>query len=269
MKNLETEYRKSQQEQVPDLWSRIEAALPEKAPQAVQPAQSSQGVQPAQIPQVAQSAQTPKKKIIGFVRFTRIAAAVLVMAAVIPGAWFLMNRGKDLAKSESIVMDTTGNCESEADMAANNEAAKDMAANNEAAMDMAGSSEAAMDVAGNSEAAMDVAGNSETAKDTAGDSDALIDMAVSEELPVNSVSEITADMTVEEIISANRQTVYYLRDRNGQIYSVAFAVLAEGGADENGIAPEETIGLQVGERYLFTLQAVDGKDWDYEICNIE
>ena len=249
MKNLETEYRKSQQEQVPDLWSRIEAALPEKAPQAVQPAQSSQGVQPAQIPQVAQSAQIPKKKIIGFVRFTRIAAAVLVMAAVIPGAWFLMNRGKDLAKSESIVMDMTANCESEADMAANNEAA--------------------MDMAGNSEAAMDMAGNSETAKDTADDSDALIDMAVSEELPVNSVSEITADMTVEEIISAKRQTVYYLRDRNGQIYSVAFAVLAQGGADENGIAPEETIGLQVGERYLFTLQAVDGKDWDYEICNIE
>lgn len=62
MKNLEEEYKKSRQEETPDLWNRIETHLSEK-----------------------------KKKRIYRVRYLGFAAAALFCAVLIPGFWYLQN----------------------------------------------------------------------------------------------------------------------------------------------------------------------------------
>lgn len=61
MKNLNEEYKKSQQEETPDLWDRIEKNLPEK----------KQG------------------RLISINRYLAVAAAALFLCAMLPGVWYL------------------------------------------------------------------------------------------------------------------------------------------------------------------------------------
>ncbi|HKM33620.1 MAG TPA: hypothetical protein VJY54_02635 [Lachnospiraceae bacterium] len=73
MKNLEDEYRKSQQEQVPQLWDRIEKNLPEKK---------------------------KKTKIAYVSRILGICAAAAVVLLVVPNLWNL-NRDNSYSNSAS------------------------------------------------------------------------------------------------------------------------------------------------------------------------
>lgn len=76
MNNLEEEYRKSQQEDTPDLWDRIEAELPPK--------------------------KVKSKKIIYLARSLSAAAAVIVLVMLIPGILKITRggTGSDFARDE-------------------------------------------------------------------------------------------------------------------------------------------------------------------------
>lgn len=275
MKNLETEYRNSQQEKTPDLWNRIEAALPEKAPSV--PVQAS------------------KKKIIRFTRFAKAAAAILVLALVVPGAWFLMTQGKNGAQNDcASAMDTAGNSAS-MDMTADYEPpAADAAAPEEILNDAASESvqnekpqfdttmdSAMQEVGADTENSGMMSGQTdggtmaeditdeESLSDAAGQSP-MEDSLQAETVPV----EESVFMTVDEIVRDHGRTFYYLSDESGTIYIAVWEIADLNteniGADETG-AEGETISqeLQTGESYYFTLQEAVGKDWDYEICDIE
>ncbi len=275
MKNLETEYRNSQQEETPDLWNRIEAALPEKA--------------------TAMPTQTSKKKVIQFTRFVKAAAAILVLALVVPGAWFLMTQGKNGAQNDyAVAMDTAGNNAS-MDMAADYELpAADVAApeemSNGTAPENMQDEKPQADITTDS-AMQEVGANAENSEMMSGQADGgtmteditdgeslseaagqspMEDGIQSEAVPL----EESVFMTVDEIARDHGRTFYYLCDESGTIY---IAVWEETSVDTENVetgetgalgelAPEE---LQVGESYYFTMQEAVGKDWDYEICDVE
>ncbi|MBQ9136668.1 MAG: hypothetical protein IJX66_11330 [Lachnospiraceae bacterium] len=276
MKNLEIEYRNSCQEETPDLWNRIEAALPEKAPLAEKMEQTDRKVQPivsdgnaVHQQTVAMPAQTSKKKVIQFTRFTKAAAAILVLALVVPGAWFLMTQGKNGTKSDCAAADTAGNSAS-MDVEAAYEPPAAEAAVPEAMPDNA-AGESVQNEAPQVDTTMDSA-MQEVGE--AGQSP-MEDSLQSDSLPSEVVqSEEPVFMTVDEIVYDHGKTFYYLSDESGTIYIAVWeetSVNTENvGADETG-AEEERISqeLQTGESYYFTLQEAVGKDWDYEILSVE
>lgn len=83
MKNLEEEYKKSQQEEMPDLWNKIESGLPEK--------------------------RQKSKKILPVTRYMRIVAAAVFVAVLIPGVLYLTEGGYRRTDSEKdSVLDMAG-----------------------------------------------------------------------------------------------------------------------------------------------------------------
>ena len=277
MKNLETEYRNSCQEETPDLWNRIEAALPEKAPLAEKMEQTDRKVQPivsdgnaVRQQTVSMPAQTSKKKIIRFTRFAKAAAAILVLALVVPGAWFLMTQGNNGTRKDcAAAMDTAGNSAS-MDMAADYELpAADAAAPEEMLDNIAGES------VQNENAQFDTTMDSAMQEVGEAGQSPMEDSLPSDSLPSEVVqSEEPVFMTVDEIVYDHGKTFYYLSDESGTIYIAVWeetSVNTENvGADETGVEGE-TISqeLQTGESYYFTLQEAVGKDWDYEILSVE
>ncbi|MBO5166257.1 MAG: hypothetical protein J6B90_06595 [Lachnospiraceae bacterium] len=281
MKNLEIEYRNSCQEETPDLWNRIEAALPEKTPLTEKMEQTDRKVQPivsdgnaVRQQTVSMPAWTSKKKIIRFTRFAKAAAAILVLALVVPGAWFLMTQGKNGTKSDCAAADTAGNSAS-MDMTADYEPpAADAAAPEEMLDNVAGES------VQNENAQFDTTMDSAMQEVGEAGQSPMEDSLQSDSLPSEVVqSEVVQPeepvfMTVDEIVYDHGKTFYYLSDESGTIYIAVWeetSVDTENvGADETG-AEGETISqeLQTGESYYFTLQATVGKDWDYEILSVE
>lgn len=276
MKNLEIEYRNSCQEETPDLWNRIEAALPEKAPLAEKMEQTDRKVQPivsdgnaVRQQTVAMPAQTSKKKVIQFTRFTKAVAAILVLALVVPGAWFLMTQGKNGTKSDCAAADTAGNSAS-----MDVEAAYEPPAA-EAAVPEAMPDNAAGESVQNENAQFDTTMDSAMQEAGEAGQSPMEDSLQSDSLPSEVVqSEEPVFMTVDEIVYDHGKTFYYLSDESGTIYIAVWeetSVNTENvGADETG-AEEERISqeLQTGESYYFTLQEAVGKEWDYEILSVE
>lgn len=84
MKNLEEAYKKSQQEEIPDLWARIEEKLPEKK---------------------------KKKKIISITRYLGVAAAALFLCILIPGVLRIAGGAKSADSSNEMAYDTAANFE--------------------------------------------------------------------------------------------------------------------------------------------------------------
>lgn len=276
MKNLEIEYRNSCQEETPDLWNRIEAALPEKAPLAEKMEQTDRKVQPivsdgnaVRQQTVAMPAQTSKKKVIQFTRFTKAVAAILVLALVVPGAWFLMTQGKNGTKSDCAAADTAGNSAS-----MDVEAAYEPPAA-EAAVPEAMPDNAAGESVQNENAQFDTTMDSAMQEAGEAGQSPMEESLQSDSLPSEVVQpEEPVFMTVDEIVYDHGKTFYYLSDESGTIYIAVWeetSVNTENvGADETG-TEEERISqeLQTGESYYFTLQEAVGKDWDYEILSVE
>lgn len=280
MQNLEAEYRKSQQEETPDLWNRIESALSEKPVQSVSPA----------MPQNMTTAPVQKtKKIYKFARFTKAAAAVLFMALIIPGAWFLMNQTTNMGESENAAMDTAT-----ADAGA---VVMEAAADGAVAGDTTGSGVVTMDSDGDSNGyrdeescvdsvteqfwadeeaeiesadqklAEDVESGSsaETRPETesAGAESPAEPQANEESVAeLGSALQICEEITLESIEKeesdgqAGEETVYRLRTAEGE---VLVAILSQ----------DLTVVLTEGNTYRFTLEAVSGEAWEYQIVNVE
>lgn len=108
-KNLENEYRAYAKQSTPDLWSRIEAALPEKKivqmPQAQPIAQAQpmpqvmeqNTVQPQVVPMNDRQRRSDKRKI-AMIRWSGIVAAAACLAIMIPVFLNLNRDRKDAAK---------------------------------------------------------------------------------------------------------------------------------------------------------------------------
>ena len=259
MNNLEEAYRKSIQEETPDLWNRIASALPEK-PVVEERKQDSlfAMAQPAQKENPS-SAQKPKK-IYQYTRFMKAAAAVLFLAVLIPGAWFLLDKSGGLAQSENAAMDT-------ADAGVAREVAEGAAAG-----DTNGSVAVTTDMDSdsysysNEEAELDSVIEELYAE---ADEEAVAECEEVKEVGENvaqavadSAVQISGVMTVEaiayeEIIGQeSAETIYQLRTAEGELVEAI-------------PAPDLTVTLAEGNTYRFTLQKVSGEVRNYCIVSVE
>lgn len=262
MNNLEEAYRKSIQEETPDLWNRIASALPEKP----------------------SSAQKPKK-IYQYTHFMKAAAAVLVMAMILPGAWFLISNGNNMAKNESAAMDTAdaGAIPREA----SEESLMLTGMDGGTATDSVGVAEPAVGTTSNENPEEGIVCESAPAADAAKDTDSAGQMVYEyEEMKENlaetettgcaehenasqnvqaeteSKMQISGEMTVVRIVcqDSDRQesaeTVYQLRTAEGELVEAI-------------PAPDLTVTLTEGNTYRFTLQEVSGEVRTYCIVSVE
>ncbi len=235
MKNLNEEYKKSQQEETPDLWDRIERNLPEK----------KQG------------------RIFAINRYLAVAAAALFLCTIIPGVWYLAGGvlSDSNRKSDSAAPMQMADCAQPEDsiQAEDSVQAEDsiQAEDNIQAEDSAPSEDALLTEEsahlGNS-AQMDSAYEAEGSpvedcRDTASQSSS----------PQDSVTEsfkVTESLKVTDSVQAEGKTVYTLCGQDGNALR---AILTDSDKQE----------LQIGETYLCSLRKVAGEDWEYEILEIE
>ena len=269
MNNLEEAYRKSIQEETPDLWNRIASALPEKP----------------------SSAQKPKK-IYQYTRFMKAAAAVLFLAVLVPGAWFLLDKSGGLAQSENAAMDTAdaGVAMDTADVGAARDVAEGAAAggtnggvavttdtdsdsysysNEEAELDSiledlyaetdeeaVAECEEVKEVGEN--VAQAVADNEEPAPAEG----ATVGNATDSQADTESAVQMSGIMMVESIIceevagQEETETLYRLRTTEGELVEAI-------------PAPDLTVTLTEGNTYQFTLQEVSGEVRTYSIVSVE
>lgn len=227
MKNLEDEYRKSQQEEMPDLWNRIEAGLPEKK----------------------------SRKIVSISRYLGIAAAGIFLVLLVPGVLSLQRGG--LSKSESaqnMAFDTTaggmadsaseGNC---ADTAERQEALEE---------EMASAANSSASTTGFADSIPEeemLESNSMAGVPQ----DALLEQAQGDCAAGTEENKLREEsMEVVDITQADGYIVYTLHTENGEDIKAALLDTTE-------------TALQTGEKYLFTLQPVEGMDWEYKIEKVE
>mgnify|MGYP001127800906 CR=1 FL=1 len=205
MKNLEEEYKKSQQEKTPDLWEKIEAALPEK--------KKFQG----------------RKRLV---RYMGLAAAALFICVLIPvirnlGSGNMINTNPSY--NSEMLLDSTDN------------AALPPKEETEALPDSA-AQETDPDL-GQNESDWDGLGNE-------------IENSVMQDVGNAESSIFRETLEVSGSTQQGEQTVYTLSAPEGRTYRAVF----------QGDMEQE---LQTGESYVFTLNKVEGKDWEYEIQEIE
>ena len=268
MNNLEEAYRKSIQEETPDLWNRIASALPEK-PVVEERKQDSlfAMAQPAQKENPS-SAQKPKK-IYQYTRFMKAAAAVLFLAVLIPGAWFLLDKSGGLAQSENAAMDTAdaGAAMDTADAGVAREVAEGAAA---------GGTNGSVAVTTDMDSDSYSYSNEEAELDSVieelyaeADEEAVAECEEVKEVGENvaqavadSAVQISGVMTVEaiayeEIIGQeSAETIYQLRTAEGELVEAI-------------PAPDLTVTLAEGNTYRFTLQKVSGEVRNYCIVSVE
>ncbi len=282
MNNLEEAYRKSIQEETPDLWNRIASALPEK-PVVEERKQDSPFamMQPEQKENPA-SAQKPKK-IYQFNRFMKAAAAVLFLAVLIPGAWFLLDKNGGLAQSENAAMDTAdaGAAMDVAEGAAAGDTNGGVAVTTDMDSDSYGYSneEAGLDnktedlyADANEEAVAEceeVKEVGENAAQAVADSEdpapaegAALGNDAESQADMESAVQMSGIMMVESIIceevtgQEETETLYRLRTEEGEVFE---AILSE----------DLTVTLTEGNTYRFTLQEVSGEVRNYCIVSVE
>ena len=235
MNNLEEAYRKSIQEETPDLWNRIASALPEKP----------------------SSAQKPKK-IYQYTRFMKAAAAVLFLAVLIPGAWFLLDKSGGLAQSENATMDT-------ADAGAARDVAEGAAA---------GGTNGSVTVTTDTDSDSYSYSNEEAELDSIledlyadANEEAVAECEEAKEVGENvaqaeSAVQMSGIMTVESIVcekvagQEETETLYRLRTAEGELVEAI-------------PAPDLTVTLTEGNTYQFTLQEVSGEVRTYSIVSVE
>ncbi len=266
MNNLEEAYRKSIQEETPDLWNRIASALPEK-PVVEERKQDNPFAlaQPAQKENPS-SAQKPKK-IYQYTRFMKAAAAVLFLAVLIPGAWFLLDKSGGLAQSENAAMDT-------ADAGVAMDTADAGAARDVAEGAAAGGTNGGVTVTTDTDSDSYSYSNEEAELDSIledlyaeADEEAVAECEEAKEVGENvaqaeSAVQMSGIMTVESIVcekvagQEETETLYRLRTAEGELVEAI-------------PAPDLTVTLTEGNTYRFTLQEVSGEVRTYCIVSVE
>lgn len=237
MKDLEQEYKKQVQEEMPDLWNRIEPNL------------------------------APKKKkpwIRRYAPLTSVAAAALVLLAVMPGLLNLQRMGQDntstadcaprAEKTEAYVQEENGgDCSGTAQMFAAADGGQTGvpgagAVTEDAAADggQAGASGAGAVTEGAAAEEMnDTAAVQETDEESA-----VLKTEYSEDITAEDAG-MTVTVTVVSVDEADGRTVYTLTDGE------KFACLA--------VAGEEVAPLEEGKTYLVTLRGEDAEAWRYVV----
>lgn len=240
MKDLEQEYKKQVQEEMPDLWNRIEPNL------------------------------APKKKkpwIRRYAPLTSVAAAALVLLAVMPGLLNLQRMGQDNTSAADCAP-RTEKTEGYAQEAAeeNGEdscgAPQMFAAADEVETGTTGAGAVTEDTtadggqAGASGAgAVTEGAAAEEMNDTAAvqetdEESAVLKTEYSEDITAEDAG-MTVRVTVASVDEADGRTVYTLTDGE------KFACLA--------VAGEEVVPLEKGKMYLVTLRGEDAEAWRYVV----
>lgn len=240
MKDLEQEYKKQVQEEMPDLWNRIEPNL------------------------------APKKKkpwIRRYAPLTSVAAAALVLLAVMPGLLNLQRMGQDntsaadcaprAEKTEGYAQEAAEENGEDSCGAPQMFAATDGgqtgvpgagAVTEDAAADggQAGASGAGAVTEGAAAEEMnDTAAVQETDEESA-----VLKTEYSQDISAED-AEMTVTVTVASVDEADGRTVYTLTDGE------KFACLA--------VAGEEVAPLEKGKMYLVTLRGEDAEAWRYVV----
>lgn len=240
MKDLEQEYKKQVQEEMPDLWNRIEPNL------------------------------APKKKkpwIRRYAPLTSVAAAALVLLAVMPGLLNLQRMGQDntsaadcaprAEKTEGYAQEAAEENGEDSCGAPQMFAATDGgqtgvpgagAVTEDAAADGAGTG--ALGAGAVTEGAAAEEMNDTAAVQETDEESAVLKTEYSEDITAEDAG-MTVTVTVVSVDEADGRTVYTLTDGE------KFACLA--------VAGEEVVPLEKGKTYLVTLRGEDAEAWRYVV----
>lgn len=240
MKDLEQEYKKQVQEEMPDLWNRIEPNL------------------------------APKKKkpwIRWYAPLTSVAAAALVLLAVMPGLLNLQRMGQDntsaadcaprAEKTEGYAQEAAEENGEDSCGAPQMFAAADGgqtgvpgagAVTEDAAADGAGTG--ALGAGAVTEGAAAEEMNDTAAVQETDEESAVLKTEYSEDITAEDAG-MTVTVTVASVDEADGRTVYTLTDGE------KFACLA--------VAGEEVVPLEKGKMYLVTLRGEDAEAWRYVV----
>lgn len=240
MKDLEQEYKKQVQEEMPDLWNRIEPNL------------------------------APKKKkpwIRRYAPLTSVAAAALVLLAVMPGLLNLQRMGQDntsaadcaprAEKTEGYAQEAAEENGEDSCGAPQMFAATDggqtgvpgaWAVTEDAAADGAGTG--ALGAGAVTEGAAAEEMNDTAAVQETDEESAVLKTEYSEDITAEDAG-MTVTVTVVSVDEADGRTVYTLTDGE------KFACLA--------VAREEVAPLEEGKTYLVTLRGEDAEAWRYVV----
>lgn len=240
MKDLEQEYKKQVQEEMPDLWNRIEPNL------------------------------APKKKkpwIRRYAPLTSVAAAALVLLAVMPGLLNLQRMGQDntsaadcaprAEKTEGYAQEAAEENGEDSCGAPQMFAAADGgqtgvpgagAVTEDAAADGAGTG--ALGAGAVTEGAAAEEMNDTAAVQETDEESAVLKTEYSEDITAEDAG-MTVTVTVVSVDEADGRTVYTLTDGE------KFACLA--------VAGEEVAPLEEGKTYLVTLRGEDAEAWRYVV----
>lgn len=240
MKDLEQEYKKQVQEEMPDLWNRIEPNL------------------------------APKKKkpwIRRYAPLTSVAAAALVLLAVMPGLLNLQRMGQDntsaadcaprAEKTEGYAQEAAEENGEDSCGAPQMFAAADGgqtgvpgagAVTEDAAADGAGTG--ALGAGAVTEGAAAEEMNDTAAVQETDEESAVLKTEYSEDITAEDAG-MTVTVTVASVDEADGRTVYTLTDGE------KFACLA--------VAGEEVVPLEKGKMYLVTLRGEDAEAWRYVV----
>lgn len=240
MKDLEQEYKKQVQEEMPDLWNRIEPNL------------------------------APKKKkpwIRRYAPLTSVAAAALVLLAVMPGLLNLQRMGQDntsaadcaprAEKTEGYAQEAAEENGEDSCGAPQMFAAADGgqtgvpgagAVTEDAAADGAGTG--ALGAGAVTEGAAAEEMNDTAAVQETDEESAVLKTEYSQDISAEDAG-MTVTVTVASVDEADGRTVYTLTDGE------KFACLA--------VAGEEVVPLEKGKMYLVTLRGEDAEAWRYVV----
>lgn len=236
MQNLEEAYKKAMQEEMPDLWARIEEKLPEKK---------------------------KKKKIISITRYMGLAAAALFLCVLLPGV-ISITRGAKTADSA-----TDERVEAAYDAAYDAEYSADYEMQNSAPVDFGASADGAT-TAGTfddkAEQSAPLEAETENLKESMiedvnvnssmQDADKVKDENMYDAAAPVGAESISLCLTVEEIVQCDGYKVLVLSATDGNLWKAYM---------EEDI--KET--LFVGETYEFVLQEQENEGWDYAVLAVQ
>ena len=231
MKDLEQEYKKQVQEEMPDLWNRIEPNL------------------------------APKKKkpwIRRYAPLTSVAAAALVLLAVMPGLLNLQRMGQDntsaadcaprAEKTEGYAQEAAEENGEDSCGAPQMFAATDGVETGTTGAGAVTEGTAAEEM--NDTAAVQETDEKEAAGESADEENAVLKTEYSEDITAEDAG-MTVRVTVASVDEADGRTVYTLTDGE------KFACLA--------VAGEEVVPLEKGKMYLVTLRGENAEAWRYVV----
>lgn len=231
MKDLEQEYKKQVQEEMPDLWNRIEPNL------------------------------APKKKkpwIRRYAPLTSVAAAALVLLAVMPGLLNLQRMGQDntsaadcaprAEKTEGYAQEAAEENGEDSCGAPQMFAATDGVETGASGAGAVTEGTAAEEM--NDTAAVQETDEKEAAGESADEENAVLKTEYSEDITAEDAG-MTVRVTVASVDEADGRTVYTLTDGE------KFACLA--------VAGEEVVPLEKGKMYLVTLRGENAEAWRYVV----